>query len=69
MVNFNRINSFLQLIFTNVKTLIRILEYENDHQNASPHGTPLHQENSSHIRIMNLIAMGLTRSLDYRIVW
>lgn len=34
MSNFPKINQFLSLVFTNLKTLIRILEQENDHQNV-----------------------------------
>lgn len=71
MVNFERINTFLRLLFTNVKTLIRILESENDHQNVKSGSNGIHipEKDSSHSKIMNLIAMALIRSQDYRIVW
>jgi hypothetical protein len=32
--NFSKINQFLSLLQTNLKTLIRILESENDYQNV-----------------------------------
>ena len=32
--NFSKINQFLSLLQTNLKTLIRILEAENDYQNV-----------------------------------
>ena len=32
--NFSKINQFLSLLQTNLKTLIRILETENDYQNV-----------------------------------
>ena len=36
-VNFGKINIFLRLIFTNVKTLIRILEHENNKTDSQGH--------------------------------
>ena len=67
--NFSKINQFLSLLQTNLKTLIRILETENDYQNVKYGDLNLVQENSSQTKIMNLLAMSLSRSVDERIVW
>lgn len=63
--NFSQINAFLNLMEINLKTLIKILEQENDFRTDSDHD----QQLSSQTQIMNLLAMSMLYSVDEGIVW
>jgi hypothetical protein len=61
--NFSKINTFISVLQTNLKTLITIMETENNEQDLK------NFENSSHFILMNILALGLSKSQDKRIVW